>query len=596
MHSVANLNWIPIAYFRDGRVTLYLSLLAALPLLGYHFGGGNQVEQFPIIARMIDPEFAAGDFYIDNAVGFGPRFYYSQFMAIIVGATSFPIAVLVLSLLSNLATGAITYFATRRYLNADALAGAVAATLAVVNSGFALGLAGYIRFESFQPASIAIPISLVAIHFAFSGRLMIAASLFALSSLFHPLIGVEIGLISFGAYFLATIFEKKMSKQLIRELLQQVGAGVVFVALVFMAWGVPSLMSASEKIPDQEFFDILIAFRSPHHYLALEFPRAQYVSFILFCVGIATIIIHYWRTIGLQRPIPYLLIAALMVFILCAASIIFVDMLESRIYATAQVFRLLFLFKWVGYLFIGWMISRWAAKDAALGLVFAALILLSVGEAQPRALTLIMFLAWMSGTAFFDSRFIAKWSLAVVGFAGVAFLHGKFGSGTQILRAVVAIGFYFVIFKLPLNRKIAMATATAMMAGLIVFISINRTEGWIDKRTLKPEYNWEDLTGPDANIARWVRANTPEGAIFSTPPDFDSFRMVAERGIIVDHKSIPFGDLALREWEGTHDHPLWSGHWNRSQDCWRNESQLRQCQRGTYSDSDGQIRRRLCGD
>lgn len=549
MKSAAGLNWIPIEHLRDHKAALYLVLLAVVPLLGFNFGSGNQMDQFPIIARMIDPGFAAGDFYIDVSSGFGPRFYYSKFMAVIVGATSFPFAVFVLSLLCNLATGVVTFLSARRFLGASVLAAAAAATLAVTNGGFALGLAGYIRFDSFQPASIALPVSLAGLYLAFSGRSFAAAPVFAIASLFHPLIGVESGLIGLGAFFLATAFRGKVNRERIRELVPQIIAGSVFLALVFAAWGVPSLMSATEKISDNEFFNSLIAFRSPHHYVTFVFPRTHYVSFFLFFLSVGAIVVHYARAVGLTRERKSLIITAAAVLILCAASALFVDILENRLYATAQVFRQLYLVKWIGFLFVGWMFARWLNDHGWTGLVFGVLVLISTGEAQSRALTLILLLSWISTHAIFTKQPILKWGLAAFSVAGVVYLHQLYGSGTESIRAIAATGVLILIFKFPLKEKLAMPAAVAAIALLVLFATVNRTERWIDKDALTPEFTWADLSGGDIDIAYWARANTPAGAVWATPPDFESFRIIAERAIIVDYTSIPFGDLALREWK-----------------------------------------------
>ena len=50
----------------SGRDVALFAVLTALPLLGYQFGMGNQVEQFPIIERFRDPNFLVGDFYTDD--------------------------------------------------------------------------------------------------------------------------------------------------------------------------------------------------------------------------------------------------------------------------------------------------------------------------------------------------------------------------------------------------------------------------------------------------------------------------------------------------------------------------------------------------
>ena len=44
------------------RDIAFLLILTAVPVLGYQFGMGNQVEQFPIIERFRDPNFILGDF------------------------------------------------------------------------------------------------------------------------------------------------------------------------------------------------------------------------------------------------------------------------------------------------------------------------------------------------------------------------------------------------------------------------------------------------------------------------------------------------------------------------------------------------------
>lgn len=543
------MSWMPIEHLRNEKALLFLILLAAFPLLGFQFGSGNQVEQFAIIARMMDSAFAPGDFYTDHAVGFGPRFYYSKFMAVLVGVTSFPFAILLLSVLCNFATGVVTYLSARRLVGVGVLGAAAAATLAVVNGGFALGLAGYIRFDSFQPASIAIPISLAGVYFSFTNRAYIAAIAFALASLFHPLIGVEVGLAAFGAYFLSTVFNTSFDKQLWRAVKPQIFAGLVFVGLVFAAWGAPSLFIDSEKISDKEFFETLISFRAPHHYLALSFPQTHYVSFFWFAASIGAIIIWRIKEESPDRAIQSLIIAAFAIIALCAVSIVFVDMMESRLFATAQVFRMLFLVKWIGYLFVGWAMTRWIADHGPIGFLFAALALISTAEAQGRALALIVSLGWVATRKPFSQKPTLKWALAAVAFGGAIYFHKNYGVGTEAVRASAAVGVMFLLFVASINDRMAMTLATAATSCAILFAAVNSSQRWIDKDALTPEFSWAYLSGDDIDIAQWARSNTPEDSIWATPPDFEAFRLIAERGIVADYTSIPFQDLALRAWK-----------------------------------------------
>jgi hypothetical protein len=83
---------------------------------------------------------------------------------------------------------------------------------------------------------------------------------------------------------------------------------------------------------------------------------------------------------------------------------------------------------------------------------------------------------------------------------------------------------------------------------LIAFGWFNRELDLIDRDIVKPTYQWADVEGDDADIARWVKANTPPGTVWITPPQFEAFRLLAERPIVVDWTSIPFQEDAMREW------------------------------------------------
>jgi hypothetical protein len=167
----------------SGRDVALLAVLTALPLLGYQFGMGNQVEQFPIIERLRDPSFIAGDFYTDSAATFGPRYYYSMLLSLLTSAASLPIVVLLLTCAANLALVVVTFTAASKRLGATAAGAAIAAALAVTNSSFPLGLAAYLRYESFQPASLAVPLSFLGFVWLTEGKRYAAVGAFFVAAL-----------------------------------------------------------------------------------------------------------------------------------------------------------------------------------------------------------------------------------------------------------------------------------------------------------------------------------------------------------------------------------------------------------------------------
>ncbi|QNP43228.1 hypothetical protein H9L15_15130 [Sphingomonas daechungensis] len=199
----------------SNRDIAFLVILTAIPVLGYQFGMGNQVEQFPIIERLRDPNFIVGDFYTDSAVRFGPRFYYSWFVSFLTHIAPLAVVIFLLTCAVNFGLGLVTFQAVRKRLEGSPTGSAIAAALAIANSSFALGLAGYLRFESFQPASIAIPLSFAGFIWLAEGRRYLAAGAFFVASLSHPLIGPEIALVAYGSCALSDLVERKGVRELL---------------------------------------------------------------------------------------------------------------------------------------------------------------------------------------------------------------------------------------------------------------------------------------------------------------------------------------------------------------------------------------------
>jgi len=355
--------------------TLFLALLATLPLIGAQFGYGNQIEQLTIIARLQDPGFAPGDFYLDSAASFGPRIYYAWVLMVLNAALPLPVVIHGLSVLCNFALGAVTYGAARRFLGVGALGAGIAATLAVTNGSFSLGLAGYLRFDSFQPANIAIPASLIGFYLLLIGSVWRAVGCFTIAMLMHPLIGVEIAGIAYGAVGIARLWGTKI-RDWITVLSPLVISGLVFGFLVGLAWILPTLNHDSvTKLSSEAFFAILAEFRAPHHYLALSFPRSAWLACGLFCLVTLVVLAVHMVRYGSRRETIALIAAALAVLVLCAASVWFVDIQNSRTFVTAQLFRMLMVLKWIGFLGLGWVLAEWIKRFGWTGWVLAGVCL-----------------------------------------------------------------------------------------------------------------------------------------------------------------------------------------------------------------------------
>ena len=526
----------------SSRDITLLAVLTALPLLGYQFGLGNQVEQFPIVERLRDPNFIVGDFYTDSAATFGPRYYYSLLLSLLTRIAPLPVVVLLLTCVANLALVLVTFAATRTRLGATAAGAAIAAALAVANSSFPLGLAAYLRYESFQPASLAVPLSLLGFVWLTDGRRYAAVGAFFTAALFHPLIGPQSAMIAYAACAGADLVGRKRFS----SLLSYIPSGALFSGLLFAAWVIPGMSTRDVPLSSEEFFSIFMTFRSPHHYLATTFPLSHYLQLAVFIAAVAVLVVQSRRIVEHSVLRTRLLFATAIVLALCAASFVLVDGLHNRMAASAQIFRALLVVKWAGFVLFGAVAGRWLSTGRPLLMAAPFAVLVATGAAQPLVMLGVTLAVLLAERMPIGRR--AEIALATVLLVTVAALTLQIGAREEAVRAALAGLSIGLLYLAPITLAPAVAIAASLILALIAFGWFNRELNLVDRDIFQPTYQWADLKGDDADIARWVKANTPPGAVWITPPQFEAFRLLAERPIVVDWTSIPFQEDAMREW------------------------------------------------
>lgn len=528
-----------------------LALIAVIPMIGAQFGYGNQIEQFSTVMRLLDPSAMPGDFYVDASASFGPRYYYVHVLAALAGVLSLPVAVHGLSIFCNFLLAAVSYTAATRLLGASTVGGALAAVLAVTNGGFSLGYAGYLHFDSLQPASLAIPLALLGFYLVLTGRYATCVLAFTAGAVMHPLIGMEIAVIAYAAAGAATLLCWR-EKGGLSGLVPLVLSGIGFVAVIAAVWGVPMVVTGGERMPDDEFFQTLVAFRAPHHYLGLDFFRFQWILAGVFCAAAAVVFaIRLWQR-GLSFEVLALAAAIGITAAACLASLHFVDMAESRLWATAQVFRMTMLLKWCAYLVLAWLFGAWTAKGGAVEAILAAIAVAAAGD----ALSYVLVLALAAKIGFDLAR---RWiggpiiealiwlSLPVV-LAAAVFIMTRYGQDQYIVRATLALACVALIYAPLPGRDAGMGIAIVLVAAVIAITAYSRDQGLLGWNALKAEFVWSDLQSPEANIARAAKANSPADSLWLVPPRFESFRVIANRAVVADFTSIPFQDMPMREW------------------------------------------------
>jgi len=134
--------------------------------------------------------------------------------------------------------------------------------------------------------------------------------------------------------------------------------------------------------------------------------------------------------------------------------------------------------------------------------------------------------------------------IAAVPTVAVGFLRGAL-----LLGAGVGFLIWFVVLPHRWYRNVIPILLTiAIVVGLIA--ARNTSIPFVSRsiNSFQPIVFLSDAHLPEDAVARFVRDNTPEGAILLTPPQFSRFRLTARRAIVVDFKTTPFQDWALVEW------------------------------------------------
>ncbi len=533
----------------ERRMLLLLVLIALLPTIGYQFGWGNQIEQFPIIERLKDPTYLARDVYVDSAAAFGPRIYYARALSLLTDVLPLPAVIAVLSFASNLGLAWLAAAGARRFLGTDRAGGLLAALLAVTNGSFALGLAGYLQFDSFQPASVAIPFALFGLHLILSGRAVLAVLPFALAILAHPLIGAEVAMISVAAAALATVLRPDPKGRLLRDLLPLALCGGLVLAVVAVAWILPAAGLAGERLPPAEFFDTLARLRAPHHYIGSTFPTESWIIAAAFLLGFGLILARRYRDGELSGPAARapvtLALAGLIAVLLSLASLWFVDVAESRAWVTAQVFRMLMLLKWAGFLFLAVEARRWIARDGTAGLLLAAGVVLATADSQPWVILIALALNALLPSLPRGLRPV----VAAMAPLAAALLFRRYGAEKEVVQAAVGLACLGLAHAPWFGPRAGVALATVVAAGAVTLAVTTRgAEGPFGRKKLAAHFVWADQSGPQVELARWAAAETPSDSLWLVPPDFERFRFLARRAVVADFTSIPFDDAAMRDW------------------------------------------------
>jgi hypothetical protein len=516
-------------------------------LWGYNYSAGNAEEQLPFIFRALDPTFLNNDFFTNTFDLYGPRTFFSEFIAFFAKTMPLAAVLFLLALASNIAIAFLSAKVSNYFFPRSRFSMYLAAAGVLTLKTFWLGYSNIIYRNFLEPEHLALPFILLGFYLILKRRIIPAALSFGIASLFHALLGLELGWILFGVVVLDVIFQKFRMEPQVPKLLP-IGIGLVIMAVFSFVLLYP--YTQQTPIPADEFNHLVAYVRHPHHYLPSYFESWQWGQAAVYLLGFA---FAFWfalqRSAALRSHKRFLITIGALLALLCLGGYLFVEVWPSRLWTSAQMFRLPYLLKWFSIVLLtGWagdLVEYPAEKESRLLGISAA-----VGLITPVSLAFVPMALWARQAILpklkLSPKILQNAVILVVTLGLTAIYKPEFRTWACYLILFASIG----LLTFLKSKKVGLLAGTSMpLAFSVLFILFSTT--LTPPSFLKyevPFFSLYKTTGEVAEVASFAKANTPADAVFYTPPRMGEFRYLAERAIVVDFAAYPFQDLSMREW------------------------------------------------
>jgi len=553
----------PSPFVKQRLPLVYLVLFCVLvglisSLWGYQYFGKNSADFLPQIFRAADPGYLTNDFYLNSLSGLSnPRFYFDELLAWLSILMPLTRVFLGLTVLCNiLITLEIALLARDLFDGSDGAA--LVASLAVMSAEtFLLGNFNVFYLSPLDPDLLILPLVLVGIWAALRQRPLLVGLTAGLATLFHPLVGPEVGAILLGTltveqiahHFRPLCFPRRSN------LLALLGGWAILFA--FAALVLPPIL-VMPHIPTLQFIQIYAYFRAPHHLVPSTWPIQEYIIAIVYLLAAGMI----WRlcysiSARLRETTPALLIQCAILFVLCLGGYVFVELIPTRLWVSAQTFRLLLIFKFIGLsLTGGWIGSNIEksfqnAPPKGPGSRHSGLKMITLLSSLLSPWNLLL----VSGVDFVQERTKAAWLRSAP--ASLVVLASSLT--IAVIYHPKAHVYFLVLFFSIMALALFYLRPRWLGAALISFLAVALLAPslWPGKFPIthtasimpRPATSLKDLTGDVTDLGNFARNNTPAGSIFLVDPAMSFFRLTAQRALVVDFKDFPFSDKAMVEWQ-----------------------------------------------
>ena len=525
--------------------------LSALLFRGYAFGTGDQAEQLPPILRLLDPNYLSRDWFVNSTGGFGPRTFYSAFVALFARFLGVELAFALLHFACWIA------FA----IGAARLAGLLMKENGAPRARFFAGILAAWMFWAWgtrvtganswlsnllTPAEVANTLGLWAIVLWLEKRRFASAIFVLIAGAIHPLIGPLGGFtLALASAWSERTTQNKSSKTSLVLWLALIAA----IAIPLLA-GYLGDRGGASLTPEQKKQAIyVLAFeRHPWHYVPWTWGTSTWrVWALLLGLGL-------WarREVGAIRLLDGFALVSIAFTILGWVSIVWQPLWPL---VKLQPFRMTIWLELATFFYLSIFLGRRLNSDdtaqrfsVAPWIWTSIFVLQNVGSLPRVGLCVALLLA--SEIVLKQSKNAFPIQLAL--FVPMLFLGHSGGVRLMLWLALVPLlalvgGAWALQFERGRRFIAPLSFVGVALLALVALAPIPKIKGARGKIFSGFNYS-QPFKGPQAEVARWAKSNTPENALFLLPPQEGDFRLPARRAIVVNFKTFAWGDKGLLDW------------------------------------------------